>query len=167
MIKRGKSKIKVDYRMPDYYKFYKKNLENPVDKHKYKQVIEDFNLELQDLLLFKGVTYKMPGLNFELVLKKSKRTSKVKDGKLYTNIPINWVATRKMWEEHPETKNNRYVRYNNSHSNNYVFKIYLKKFKSAFKFRSLYKFDIVRQFKRKIGKEIKNPDNNIDAYLLY
>jgi len=161
-------KVKCDFGMKDYYRFYKNKYDDPQSSTKYSQVISDFNLGLRDLIIKKNVTYTMPGTNFHLVLMKDKRKPKIKDGKLVNNIPINFKATNALWERDPEAKRKKLlVRYNNSHTNHNVYRIYFKKFGCKLKANSVYKFQTNRDFKRLISEYIFDPDIEIDAYLLY
>lgn len=161
-------KIKTDFGMPDYYKFYKKLVENPVDKKTYNDIITDFNLGLQGLIIEENFIYQLPHINFELLLKKEKRVPRIVDGKLINNLPINWQATNALWKRDQEAKDKKLlVRLSNAHSSGFVFRIYCKKFRSSLKSRGLYKWTTARPFARKLSKAIKDSEKNIDAYLLY
>ncbi len=154
--------------MPDYFKFYRENYDDVTDKKIYNDIITDFNIELQDLIIEEGLIYLMPHLYLELLLKKELRKPRIVDGKLINNLPINWPATKKLWKKDIEAKEKKLlVRINNSHTAGHVFRIYCKKFKCPLKARSLYKFKAVRGFGRKLAAAIFDPDKNIDAYLLY
>ena len=161
-------KIKNDFGMVDYYKFYKSKTEKPVDKLTYNNIITDFNKELQDLIIEDNMIYQMPWINLELVLKKEKRRPRIVDGKLINNLPIDWKSTNALWAKDEEAKEKKLlVRLNNSHTAGHVFRIYCKKFKSHLKARGMYKWQTVRGFARKLNTAILDEDKNIDAYLLY
>lgn len=159
---------KSDYGVPDYYKFYTKKYKK-ISKTKYNSIITDFNTAVYNLIIEDNLVYQLPFLGFEILIKKDKRKPKIKDGKLINNVPVDWKATNELWEKDEEAKKKKLlVRYNNSHTSNYVFRIYFKKFKSSLKNRSLYKFKPIRQFQRALAKRINDPDkDNYDAYLLY
>lgn len=161
-------KVKCHYGMGDYHRYYKKRYEKDISRTEYSKIVTDFNLELQKLIILENIVYTMPGVNFQLVMMKEKRRPKIKDGKLLNNIPVNFKATRALWERDEEAKKKKLlVRYNNSHTSHYVFRIYFKKFATKIKYRSVYKFQVNRDFKRSINTYILDPDINIDAYLLY
>ena len=161
-------KIKIDYGIPDYYKFYNGRYNKFIDKKIFNDIITDFNLGLQDLIIEENLIYLMPYLNLELILKKEKRKPRIVNGKLINNLPINWKATKELWEKDKEAKEKKLlVRVNNSHTSGFIFRIYCKKFKCSLKNRGLYKWQTVRPFARKVTKAINNPDKIIDAYLLY
>jgi hypothetical protein len=160
-------KVICDYGIGDYYKHYI-STHKKIDKVTFNNIVTDFHTELRELIILENVGYTMPGVNFELVLKKEKRKPKIKDGKLLNNIPVDWQATKALWNRDEEAKEKKLlVRYNNSHTSGYVFRIYFKKFGAKIKNRSVYKFQVNRDFKRQISKYIKDPDMSIDAFLLY
>lgn len=163
-----KHRVKSDYGMKDYYSYYKKTYNKKTSRSLYGKLIEEFNLEIQKLIILENLIYTMPGTNFQVVMMKEKRKPKIKDGKLINNIPINFKATNALWERDSEAKEKKLlVRYNNSHTSHYIYRIYFKKFGTKIKFRSAYKFQPNRDFKRSINKYIMDPNINIDAYLLY
>ena len=162
------NKIKHHYGMPDYYNFYIKTYNKDIPPKKFNNIITDFNLKLQDLIIEENLIYLLPHLNLELLLKKDKRKPRIVDGKLINNLPIDWKKTNELWERDQEAKEKKLlVRINNSHTSGHVFRIYCKKFKSTLKNRGLYKWTTIRQFARKLKTAINNPKKNIDAYLLY
>lgn len=168
MKKRGEKKIKHHYGMPDYYKFYIKQYEQNLSRQRYNDIITDFNTELQDLIIEDNLIYLIPHLNLELILKKDKRKPKIVDGKLISNLPVNWKATNELWARDAEAKKKKLrVRYSNTHTSGFVFRIYCKKFKCTLKNRGLYKWTTIRDFARKVNLAIINPKKDIDAYLLY
>lgn len=163
-----KHKAKADYGIRDYYKFYKNNY-NKVDKEKFSKVIDDFNKEIIKAIIEDNLEYTVPYLNIEISIRKHKRKPTIKNGQLINNVPIDWKATKELWEKDPEAKEkNIRVRFRNSHTNNYVFRIYCKKFKCNIRNKSLFKFKPSRIFQRSLSKRIKDPNkDSLDAYLLY
>jgi hypothetical protein len=161
-------KVKCDYGMGDYHRYFKKHHDRTINRNTFSNVITDFNLALRDLIILENLSYTMPGINFQLVLRKEKRKPKIKDGKLLNNIPVDFQATKALWERDAEAKRKKLlVRYNNSHTSHYVFRIYFKKFGAKIKFRSVYKFQVNRDFKRSINTYIRDPELEVDAFLLY
>ena len=168
MIMTREHKIKNDFGMVDYYKYHKGTCSTPTSRKVFNDVISDFNLELQQLIIEEGLTYQMPGLYLELMLKKAKRKPRIENGKLVNNLPINWKATNALWAKDAEAKEKKIlIKFSNGHTGNYVFRIYCKKFKSRLKLRNIYKFEGVRDFKRAISKAIFDENKNVDAFLLH
>ena len=160
-------KNKSDYGISDYYKFYSKI--NKIDKKLYNTIITDFNKEIVNLIIENNLIYYIPYLGFEIIIKKDKRRPRIVDGKLINNIPIDWKETNLLWSRDIEAKEKKLlVRYNNSHSSGYVFRIYFKKFKTNIKNRNLFRFKPNRTFQRALSTRIKDPNkDNFDAFLLY
>lgn len=167
-MKDRKHKLNNSYGVIDFYNYYKKNTDNPVDIKTYRKVLDIYNKKIADLIINEGMDFVMPFLNFEITIRKDKRKPKIVDGKVVNNTPVDPVATKKLWEKDEEAKNKKIlVRYNNSHSSGYVFRIYCKKFRSNLKNKNLFKFRPVRDLKRRLAKIIKDPDIKFDSFLLY
>lgn len=167
---RGKSKITADYGMKDYFKFYQEKYpESKVTRAKYNKIVSKVNEGIIEMMLNEGLEYKIPHLNATIIIRKDKRKPKIKDGKVINNSPVDWVTTKKLWAEDVEAKEKKIlVRFTNSHTSGYVFRIYLKKFGATFKNRSSYKFKPGRKFQRGLGARIKDDNKDkFDTYLLY
>lgn len=162
-------KIKSDFGINDYYKFYKKKYNSNKTKKDYKKIISDFNEEIKILIIEENLVYQLPYIGMEIMIKKDKRKPKIINGVLVNNTPPDWKTTKELWDRDPEAKEKKIiVRYNNSHTSGYVFRIYCKKFKCNLKYRSLYKFNPNRKFQRDLAKRLKDLDKDpLDSYLLY
>lgn len=167
---RSKNNIKSGYGMKDYYKFYSEhNPDKKIAKAKFNKIISTVNKEIIEMMLNEGFEYKLPHIHTTITIRKDKRKPSIKDGKVINPSPVDWVKTKKLWKEEPDTKVKKIlVRHINSHTSGYVFRIYLKKFGAAIKNRSYYKFKPSRYFQRALGERI-NDDNKdkFDTYLLY
>lgn len=160
-------KIKSDFGMFDYHKAYEKN-HKKIKRTTFSDIITAFHLGLQELIITTNLVYNLPRLNFQLIMKKELRKPTIKNGKLLNNIPPDWKRTMALWERDKEAKEKKLiVRHNNSHTSGYIFRIYFKKFSARLKYKNVYKFNVNRDFKRSINAAIRNPDLDIDAYLLY
>lgn len=162
-------KNKSDYGITDYYKFYTNFYNSSVSAKKFNDIITDFNKELTQLIIEDNLFYQLPYLAFELSVRKDKRKPRIQNGNLINNIPVDWKRTNLLWKNDNEAKEKKLlVRYNNSHTSGYVFRIYLSKSKGIIKNKILYKFRPNRIFKRNLSKRINDPNKeNYDAYLLY
>lgn len=167
---RGNNNIIADYGMKDYYKFYKEQYpDSKITKFQYNKIVGEINLQIIELMLNEGFEYKLPHINSTLIIRKDKRKPTIKNGKVINNSPVDWVTTKKLWEEDPETKERKIlVRFTNSHTSGYVFRIYMKKFGATIKNRSYYKYKPSRRFQRALTDRIKDDDKDkFDTYLLY
>lgn len=162
-------KIKTNYSVGDYYNYYRKTYDKGFDRKLYSKITKEFNTEIMKLIIEEGLIYTFPKLNFKILIKKAKRKAYLKDGKLVNSVPPDWKRTNALWEREPEAKKKKIVvRYNNSHSSGYVFRVFCDKSTSKLKNKTLFKFKTCRKFQRSLSARIldKNKDN-FDSYLLY
>lgn len=162
-------KNKADYSMPDYYNFYNDNYEHKISKKLFNKIVTEYNLGIVNFIINHNIDYSIPYLLFEITIRKVKRKPRIVDGKLINNIPIDWKKTNELWDKDEDARNRKLlIRYNNSHTSGYVYKIYLKKFKAKVKNKIFYKFLPARLFKRNLSKRIKDINkDNFDSFLLY
>ncbi len=166
---RSSRKIPIDYGIRDYYKYYKNNYNKNLESSLYTKIISDFNKELINLIIEEGIEYKMPILGLLLSIRKDKRKAKIVNGKLYNNTPVDWVRTRKLWDENEEAKEKKLlVRYLNHHSSGYVYKIFCKKAECKVKNKSIYRFKANRMFQRSLSARIfDDTKDKFDCFLMY
>jgi len=168
--KRTEGNIKTHYGMKDYFNFFKKN--NPtlnIERKTYNSIISDFNQKIVELIIEENLSYTLPYIGSSIHVRKEKKVPRIINGKLYNTTPVDWVATNKLWNEDIEAKEKKLlVRYSNSHTSRYVFRIYFKKYNYSFKNKKYYSFKPCRTFQRLLGKRIKDDTKyKYDAYLLY
>lgn len=158
---------KVDYGIRDYRKFYEKKYKK-VNKN-YKKIISEFNKEIINLIINEGITYKVPHLYLEIMIRKIKSKIRMENGKVINPKPIDWQATNELWEKDEEAKEKKLrIRFNNYNTSGYVFRIFMKKFRCKIKNKSYYKIKPNRMFQRSITKRINDPKKDpFDAFLLY
>lgn len=168
--KRSEGKIRTHYGMTDYYKYFKSEYpELSISKTLYHDVIKDFNSELMRLIIEENVDYRLPYIGSTISVRKVKRNPRISNGKLYNPTPINWVATNKLWSEDEEAKEKKIlVRFLNTHTSGYVYRIYFKKYNLYYNNKKLYNFKTLRGFSRMLGNRINDEDKDkFNAYLLY
>ena len=160
-----KHKVKTDYGMKDYHRFYVKKTGHKVDSKLYGEVIKEFNGHVRDRLSLRGAGYVFPFKIGKVELRKVKREVKVgEDGKIINRLPINWKETRKLWREHPGTKERGVkMRFTNEHTDGYTFRIFYIKSNANYKNKSIYKMQFNRQMKRQLSRSIFA--GRIDAFL--
>jgi len=161
-------KHKSDYGMPDYYEFYKQKYGKKVSRRLFNKIVTEFNKSVGDMIIEENLSFKMPHLNLILEVRKDKRKPRLENGVLVNPVPVDWKRTKALWERDKEAKRKKLlVRYNNSHSSGYVYRIFLKKFKSSIKNKTILKIKTNRAIQRKLKDRIKNLDEPFDAYLYY
>jgi hypothetical protein len=168
--KRTEGKIKTHYGMKDYYYYFKETNSNiKINTKDYSKIISRFNEGLVNIIIEDNLEYVLPYLGASICIKKDKRIPKIIDGKLINTTPVDWVETNKLWAEDEEAKEKKLlVRYSNSHTSKYVFRIYFKKYIYPFMNKRLYNFKSCRSFNRLLGKRIKDETKDkYDTFLLY
>lgn len=167
---RSENKIKVHFGMKDYYEFFQKKYTNPkITKLLYNKIVSAANKEIVEIILNKSMDYKIPYLSSVITIRKDKRTPRIVDGKVVNPAPVDWVTTNKLWANDEDAKNKKIlVKHLNTHTMGFVFRIYMKKFGSSFKNRTVYKFKPSRHFSRGLSARIKDDKKDkFDTYLLY
>lgn len=167
--KRGEGNIRAHYGMTDYYRYFIKEYNLNISTKVYNNIIADFNEAIMNLIIEENLDYRLPHVGSTLSVRKIKRSPKIINGKLHNPTPINWVATNKLWAEDEEAKDKKLlVRYNNSHTSGYVYRIYFKKYDLYYKNKKIYNFKVARDFSRMLGNRINDEDKDkFNAYLLY
>lgn len=165
IFKRTEGKLKVDYGMKDYYKYYKDNLDEkykPVNSKKYNLIISEFNSKIVDLIINENLDFIIPKLNINLCIRKSKRIPRIKNGKLVNFNAIDWKTTNELWASDNDAKNKKIIiKFTNNHSFKFIFRIKALKVNLNYSNKSLYRFKACRSFQRLLSKRIldKNQDN--------
>ena len=177
-----KEKIKVDIGMKEFYNYYcdttfkekvnnksivHKNSKFCVDRKVYGQIIDFIHSRITDEIIFDNFEFKLPSRMGTLCIKKKKPILKYnKEGNLINTMPIDWKATRELWEEDEESKKQKkLVRHLNEHTNGYVPFWYLSLKCATFKYKSAYKFKATRTMNRDLSKVLKDPSINTNYYL--
>lgn len=166
--KRGKNRIKVDFGLSDYYRYYNKKYSYKVTRKVYCDIVSKLNFAItQDIL--NNLEFNIPSRLGNISIRKDKRAIKIVDGKIINNAPVDWKKTLKLWEVDKEAKESKLlIKHSNMQTGGYVFRIYYKKGSAKFKNKTLYSFAAARPFKRTITKRINDySDKNFNSYLLY
>lgn len=129
-------------------------------EHEFYSIIRKINNELAYNLSI-GNDIKLPHRMGKIELRKYNAKFSFDDGKIKTNLPIDWDKTLKLWCEDEETyKNRTLVKMEEKE----IFKVCYNKSKAAYINKSFYQFNVNRELKKDLKKNIK--DNKIDAFLL-
>lgn len=169
MAKRNKSNIEIHYGLPDFYKFYKVEQQNPVDYKVYSSLIKEINESVSNAVIYKGYEFKFPNLRFALsIVKKKQKPRFDENGNPITKwLPVDYQETKKLWaklypdkteEEILQIPNRPRVFNRNKHTNGYVYRWYFNKFPSNCINKSAYYFEPTRTNQRNLAKFIKSED---------
>lgn len=160
-------KIKCQYGIADYLKFYKNTVDNPVDDKLYRKILRDYLVMNRDLVSEKAYTFRLPQRLGRIEVRKTKKEVKIdKNGNVVNKLAINWKKTNQLWKENKEAKKKKIkIRYTNEHTNGYIFRPRYIKNTANFKNKSVYKLSVNREMRRNMEGAIMN--KTIDAFLLY
>lgn len=134
----------------------------------YSRIINDFNLEVRNLILNESFDFNMPARMGILCIRKRKLTPYInKKGEYKNPLPVDWKATYQLWEEDPEAEEmKKLVRHRNKHSNGFIAEWTLQRKSATFKNKSAYDFKAARTSKQMLAAiMLEFENNNIDYQL--
>lgn len=148
----------------DSYKYIRKNkwfnIGRPLTEKEFYSIIRTINNYLSDELS-KGNDINLPMKMGKLELRKRKARISIVDGKIKTNLPIDWSATFKLWYEDEEAfKNRTLIKMEEKE----IFNIRYNKEKANYKNKAFYQFIPNREIKIQLKHNIK--EGRIDAFNL-
>lgn len=155
-------KVRNSLGVYDAYKYYRKNKpdskEYILTESQYFAIIRKINLYLVDELLM-GNDVRLPKSMGTIEVRKYDRRVKLgSDGKIYTNLPIDWDKTLTLWYEDEEAFNNKtLVRVEAKE----IFKIYYNRESATYNNNSYYEFLFNKDLKIRLKQKIK--EGLIDA----
>lgn len=158
-------KVKVDYGLYDYFKYYKENTDTNISAKEFGEIVKEYNGFIRDSLSKRGNAYNMP-CKFGIVeLKKNKAEVTINDdGTIKNTLPVNWQETRKLWNDNPDALARRIkIKFVNTHSDGYTFKFIYLRSRAVYTHKSIYRLKFNRLLKRQLSKSIFN--NTIDAFI--
>ena len=173
-LRKGKSeeRYKAGYKIRDFYKFYKEEYfikkgrnkvvleDNPYDigYTLYREIIVRFNKGLVDLLIDQAkdiVIYPSMGT---IGIRKNRDIGYIDPltDEFVSRRPIDWNETSNLWEKDPEAKaNKKVIRYRNSHSFGYCYRVKYMVKNAKFRYSSEYNFIPTRTFKLRLRDKIR------------
>lgn len=159
-------RIKADFGIGDYHKFFLKNNKGcDVSRKEFGNIIKEYNSSVRDDLSLRGIAYRIPcGMGTIELRKRKAEVSVNEDGTIKNTMAPNWLETRKLWAENPEAKSAKTkVRYVNEHSDGYVFRISYLRTRAKYKNKTVYRLRLNRLMKRQLSTSIIN--KSIDAFV--
>jgi len=152
-------KITASLGMREAFRYYTKKSKSLSEKD-FRRVIRYINSILQESLAL-GEDINLPCRMGRLELRKFKTSVSFKDGKMITNLPIDWDETLNLWYEDKESfKEKRKVRMEVPE----VFRVYYKKSTANYNNKSFFTFKVNRDLKQKLKTNIIN--KKVDAFLV-
>lgn len=148
----------------DAYKYIRRNkwfdIARPLKEGEFYKIIRKVNDLLAEELI-KGREIKLPHKLGTLEIRKRPTRISIVDGKLVTNLPIDWDATLDLWLEDQESYNNKTLVRVESEE---IFKIYYNKKDANYNNKSFYDFKPNREIKRSLTKSARA--GTLDAFIL-
>ena len=128
------------------------NIGRPLTEHEFYSIIRRVNNYLADSFLM-GQDIKFPHRMGQLELRKYDARFNIVDGKIKTNLPIDWDRTLKLWYEDEEAyKERTLVKMEEKE----IFRIYYNKQLADYQNMVFYEFKVNRELKKSIKQRIKN-----------
>lgn len=146
------------------YKFIRKNkwfnIGRPLTEKEFYSIIRTINNHLAKELS-NGKDINLPLKMGKLELRKKKARISIVDGKIKTNLPIDWSTTFKLWYEDEEAfKNRTLIKMEEKE----IFNIRYNKEKANYKNKAFYQFIPNREVKIQLKHNIK--EGKVDAFSL-
>lgn len=155
-------KITDCYGVYDVFKWVRKNkwlnIGRPLTEHEFYSIIRRVNNYMAEELI-KGNDITLPCRMGKLEVRKFKASIKLVDGKIKTNLPINWDKTLELWYNDSEAFTNKTLIRIEA---NEIFKFYYNKSSANYANKSFYEFTINRDIKQSLKKQIRN--GKLDAF---
>ena len=151
-----KHKVRNSLGVYDAYKWIRKNkwlnIGKALTEHEFYSIIRDVN-NLISAEISLGKEVKLPNRMGSIELRKYDKSIKIgKDGKVVTNLPIDWDSTLKLWYEDEEAyKNKTLLRIDEKE----IYKIVYNKEKANYNNRSFYEFSFNKDLKIRLKRNIK------------
>lgn len=149
-------KVRNSLGVYDGYKYYRKNKpdskEYVLTESQYFSIIRKINLLLVDELLI-GNDVRLPKSMGTIEIRKYDRRVRLgKDGKIHTNLPIDWDRTLELWYEDEEAfRDKTLVRVEEGE----IFKIYYNRESATYNNNSYYEFLFNKDLKIRLKQNIK------------
>ena len=157
-------KVNNSYGVYDVYKYIRKNkwfdIGQSVTEHQFYSIIRRMNNLLADALIH-GHDIKLPCRMGTIEVRKYDARISIKDGKIKTNLPIDWDRTLKLWSEDEEAYKKRTLI---KMEEKEIFSIYYNRTKAKYENKSFYEFLPNRQLKLMLKRNIKA--GRFDAFLI-
>lgn len=146
------------------YKWIRKNkwlnIGRPVTEHEFYSIVRQVNNLLAENIL-RGEDIVLPHRLGTIELRKYDTRISICNGKVVTNLPIDWDRTLKLWSEDEEAyKERTLVKMEEKET----FKVFYNKRTANYENKSFMQFEVNRDLKRRLKQRIK--DKLVDGFLL-
>lgn len=150
-------KITNSYGVSDSYNYYCKN-GGKLSKSEFSKIVNLTNTLLKETIL-KGKEVSLPMKMGHLEVRKFLTSVSFKDGKLKTNLPVDWQKTLQLWEEDKEAEAAKILVRRETPQ---IFRVFYHKGYATYKNKLFYNFSVNRQLKLELKKKIL--EEGFDAF---
>lgn len=164
---RGKRvhKVRNSLGVKDAFTFYRKVRPREsgyvLSESEFLGIVRKTNDILRQMII-QGQEVVLPEHMGKLELRKRRTVTDFRDGKLRTDLPVDWDSTLRLWYEDEESYHGRRLVRQESRE---VYKVYYNKYKADYPNKSFYQFRMNREIKKGLKQKIRN--NELDALLIY
>ena len=173
--KRGRGKLNGDYKIKDFYNFYKTGKDDYISLALYKEIIGEFLLQKKIDIIENNIPFAlMHRMGSHYIVRRKMKIVTDINGKLIKKaIPIDWPATRKLWEdtypgktqeELKQIKDKRIIYHYNNKTNGYKMHVVWDKLTAMFNGKNYYQFRPDRKFKNDITNHVLLNNNYLKYY---
>lgn len=157
-------KVRNSLGIYDAYKYIRKhkwfNIGRPLTEYEFYTIVRQVNNYLADELIC-GQDIILPHRLGRIELRKYDAKISIDNGKVKTNLPIDWDKTLKLWSEDEEAYKERTLI---KMEEKEIFKVFYNKRTANYENKSFYTFEVNRDLKRRLKQKIKS--GAIDAFKL-
>ena len=175
---RGKNRIKPDYGIKDFYRYYKNNADNPLPYKTFVSIWKEAAKAIMRLVIYRNHDFSVPARLGSFGIRKLKVKIQVsEDGTVNkNNLAVDYKASWKKWmEQYPgktakeiaKIPGKKPVYHLNKHTDGYRFKFIWDKFTCNVKNQSLYSLKITRTNKQELVKAVKKFKTDYYEYERY
>lgn len=150
-------RVTHSYGMKEAYAYFRKHRKD-IDSTTFRRVVQLINSLLQEQLS-NGEDVHLPQRMGYLEVRKFDTKVEFRDGKMVTNLPIDWDRTLKLWYENKEAEKKKIkVRLETPT----IYRVLYKKSNATYKNKAFYEFSTNRELKQALKRNILA--NKIDAF---
>jgi hypothetical protein len=167
--KRGKGKNNISIGAEDFYKYYLCNRKSNHEllQKEFSDILYEFHDAVTNFCVYDNYILHLPfNLGNIYIVKKKLKIFIDDNGKLVKRAPVNYLATKELWERDEEAKKNKkLIYYLNEMTDGYIMSWKWNKSKVTLVNKGVYIFRPLRQIKRKITEALEKTEYKLNYYL--
>jgi len=138
------------------YRAYKKEVESPVELSLFIKLNNEFALFMTEKILNAKTVYLPHGIGVIKVIGKEVIPKFDEESNRIENLSVNWGATRKLWKENEEAKEQKkFIYHFNEHSDGVRYRFLWSRANMKCKNSNFYTFKPAKRMKQTLAKHIR------------